>query len=185
MNSGKKRNSNSYGNINGPFLKKYKGQKDKWWILWLCFFVCMCLAILAILVLVSILFDRDIHDNDDDGAINSPLEQSVWLNGFLKNTEQLENFTRCLSGCGAGMPIVCRSDTDCIDPEQCIGICGGRFQGNKPLVFNTCRQNSECQDSKLCEKICIRRTVVGASCPFDCLCATSDPRPPSCPPIPS
>ncbi|KKN25090.1 hypothetical protein LCGC14_0888270 [marine sediment metagenome] len=147
MPSGKKHSGNSYpyDNIKSGAFKKMKGKENKGWIL--CFFACMCLAVIAVLAIVSVLLNRDIRDNDDDG-------QSVSLNSiveFLGNPQQTDDFIRCLSGCGAGLPTQCRDLPGCLDKERCGLFCG------RPGPMNNCRNSSDCNGNTLCDEFCFQR----------------------------
>jgi len=153
------------------YLKKY--------FIYACV-VCTCLAAFVIIGLVSFLVDRENND-DDDGAVKLPVEQSDFLDQFIENTEEMENFIRCLSGCGAGAATPCNTDTDCIDPEMCREICGGKFQWQHPPPGGGLCISENCSGNNVCEKICIRITVLN-SCPLDCLCATKEQLPGVCPP---
>ncbi|KKN25091.1 hypothetical protein LCGC14_0888280 [marine sediment metagenome] len=162
--------------------EKEKRKRKRNWIL--CFFICMCLAVVAVLAIVSVLLNRDIRDSDDDGAIKLPIEQSAsdFLEQFLGNSQQTNDFIRCMSGCGAGAATPCNTTTDCIDPEECRPFCGGRFHGSLTPGADSCPPPGGCPRDQICELICARITVL-ASCPLDCLCATSDDPPGFCGPV--
>ena len=150
MPSGKKHSGNSYpyDNIKSGAFKKMKGKENKGWIL--CFFACMCLAVIAVLAIVSVLLNRDIRDNDDDG-------QSVSLNSiveFLGNPQQTNDFIRCLSGCGNGPPSPCQTLPGCLDNEQCSGFCG-RISEN-----SVCTNSSDCNGNILCTRFCFETNLL-------------------------
>ena len=160
-----------------------EGKEKSYWYSWDKFFmwgciVCTCLAAFVIIGLASFLVHRENND-DDDGAVKLPVEQSEsdFLDQFLGNLQQTDDFIRCMSGCGAGPATPCNTTTDCIDPEVCFAICG-KFNSQNPPARNCLPL--ECSGNQLCENICIRNVVIRVSCPIDCLCEKVDHPPGIC-----
>jgi len=168
------KNKSGYRRVNGGYTEEEKEGYKYAWFVWVGVYIfCICCIGIAVLVIVSILISRDNNDDDDDGAVKLSVEQSASLNsivGLLGNLLQTDDFTRCLSGCGVGIPTRCTIPTpDCLDLEDCRSFCG------RPSANNRCINSTDCNGNKLCERFCFRRIEQQQQkekCVRDCICET-------------